>query len=206
MSEDKRRGDKPPSDDDNDGLRKFGATEQRGARLILRALAVLLGSICDLAEQVQTHLRSGSEFATKLNEARKVAQEELSEYRAYLDNGIPLPYLTLILVRPGKTGPKEEVVRGTPPIFNVIESINITIHELTQEVLRVAPHTATLWAEPEYQIKRDVEMILGSANMALDKIESLSLAVMGDDFYESDLMFARHVDLSGTADNGGLVA
>ena len=203
MTADVNEGTGPPDENRPTAL---SATQQKNARFMLRVFVTLLEWCCDLSEQVQTHLRSESEFATKLNEARKVAQEELSEFRAYLDNGIPLPYFTMILVCPGKTGPREEVVRGTPPIFNVIESINTTIHVLTQEVLKVAPHTATLWAEPEYQIKRDVEMILRSVNMALDKIESLSLAVMGDDFYESDLMFARHVDLSGTADNGGLVA
>ena len=148
----------------------------------------LLKRACEVSESAQAHL--DIELGSKLAEAINTARNSVYRFQSYVDGESPLPYAKALLVLSG-TGLSEKAVRAVPGNFQAIEDINGDIHDLTQELLRLAPHTRSLWAVPEQHIKHEVNKIHNCVNMYMQEAEKLAIEIMGeDDFYASGLMFA----------------
>ena len=148
----------------------------------------LLKRACEVSESVQSHL--DIELGSKLAEASNSARNSVFRFQSYLDGESALPYAKVLVVLSG-TGLCEKAMRGVPGYFQAIEDINGDIHDLTQEILRLAPRTRSLWMVRKQHIKHEVNKIHNCVNMYMQEAEKLAIEIMGDDdFYASGLMFA----------------
>ena len=180
MSENKhRRVGEPPSDDDNDGSRTFGPTEQQTVERFTGRLRTSFRDLDQLAESCESSLPP--ELAHRIRERRQAANEsiELELVTVVID---PLQLLS------------RQAVESIPQALFDTEVIIEGIQHLAQVVLEVAPDTRSMAISLAEVAPRRVREISVEANETISELEEFVIEIIGEAYYVSGLMLP-HVGL-----------
>ena len=145
-------------------------------RAIMLAQFIITGELC---KEIERSLPF-DKIRTQLGKARRYAEEDWTEH---LSGGLTQMYLTI-----GPVELIEEAVVAVHPLIREIEYLNQILHDLTQHILRQAPSMRSMWKEWAIVAPIRISEINSRINPALDAVEELCMEVMGDAYFQSEIM------------------
>ena len=151
-------------------------------RILMEFRATILAQFlntCELCKEIERSLPFDS-IRTELGKARRYAEDGVDEL---LSGGLRQMYLTI-----GPVELIEESVAAVHPLVREIEFLNQSIHDLTQHILRQAPSMRSMWKEWAIVAPIRISEINSRINPALDAVEELCMEVMGDAYFQSEIM------------------
>jgi hypothetical protein len=147
---------------------------------------------CELSKEIEKSIPFDS-IRTELGKARRYAAAEVVEL---LSGGLPQVYLTI-----GPVELTEEAIAGVHPLIRDIESINQSIRDLTQHILRQAPSMRSMWKEWALVAPIRISELNSRINPTLDAVEELCMDIMGDAYFHSEIMLAQQISFAANGPN-----
>jgi len=159
--------------------RTLSLTQQQTLMQLRATILAQFIITCELSKEIENSLPFDS-IRTELGKARRYAASGVDQL---LSGGLRQLYLTI-----GPVDLIEEAVAAVHPLIRDIEFLNQSIHDLTQHILRQAPSMRSMWKEWAIVAPIRISEINSRINPALDAVEELCMEVMGDAYFQSEIM------------------